>query len=144
MNTSLTYCVDASFVIRLIESGGENTETVLLWEQWHERGCEIVAPTLLLYEISNAFFQYVRHGMLLLDEAQDALQAAIDFDITLYGDELLHTDAMDIARKYGLKASYDAHYLALAEQLGAEFWTADQRLSRAVQPHLDWVHFIES
>jgi len=51
---------------------------------------------------------------------------------------------MGIARKYGLKASYDAYYLALAEQLGAEFWTADRRLSRAVQSHLDWVHLIES
>jgi predicted nucleic acid-binding protein len=144
VNTSLTYCVDASFVIRLIESGIENTEAVLLWEQWHEKGYEIVAPNLLLYEVSNAFFQYVRHEILLLEEAQDALKAVIDFDIMFYSDVLLHTRAMDIAQTYDLKASYDAHYLALAEQLGAEFWTADARLARAMQPHLDWVHIIDS
>lgn len=144
MNTSLACCVDASFLIRLIESGDENTETVLLWEQWHENGYEIVAPTLLLYEVSNAFFQYVRYGTLLLDEAQDALQAAINFNITLYGDALLHAGALDIAREYGLKASYDAHYLALAERLGVDFWTADRRLVRAVQSQLDWVHLVES
>lgn len=36
--------------------------------------------------------------------------------------------ALDLAERLSLSATYDAHYLALAEWLGAEFWTADQRL----------------
>ncbi len=35
--------------------------------------------------------------------------------------------------------SYDAHYLALAEHLGCEFWTADKRLHNAVHEKLPWV-----
>ncbi len=37
---------------------------------------------------------------------------------------------------------YDAHYLALAARLGAEFWTADQRLVNTVQSALPWVRFV--
>ena len=36
----------------------------------------------------------------------------------------------------------DAHYLALAQRLGAEFWTADRRLVQAVQATLPWVNLV--
>lgn len=41
-----------------------------------------------------------------------------------------------------MNATYDAHYLALADQLGAEFWTTDRKLVRAVQPSLPWVRLV--
>jgi predicted nucleic acid-binding protein len=44
-----------------------------------------------------------------------------------------------ITVKLGLKAAYDAYYLALAESLKADFWTADQRLTNAVAEKLPWV-----
>jgi len=40
-------------------------------------------------------------------------------------------------------AVYDAHYLALAERLGAEMWTADRRLCQAVGAALPWVRLVE-
>ena len=45
-------------------------------------------------------------------------------------------------RQLSLPATYDAHYLALAEWLGGEFWTADGPLARTVQPVLPWVHLV--
>jgi predicted nucleic acid-binding protein len=39
-----------------------------------------------------------------------------------------------------LGATYDAHYLALADYLGGEFWTADRRLAKVVQRELGWVN----
>jgi predicted nucleic acid-binding protein len=47
-----------------------------------------------------------------------------------------------MARELELPATYDAHYLALAQQLGAVFWTADQRLIRMVDNKLDFLHGI--
>ncbi len=38
-------------------------------------------------------------------------------------------------------AAYDSFYLALAESLGCELWTADQRLHNAVD--LPWVRLAE-
>jgi len=34
--------------------------------------------------------------------------------------------------------------LALAERLGAEFWTADRRLCQAVAARLPWVRLLEA
>ncbi len=40
--------------------------------------------------------------------------------------------------------AYDAQYLALAEQTGAEFWTADKRLAdRARRRNARWVKWIQ-
>ena len=39
-------------------------------------------------------------------------------------------------------AAYDAHYLALAEMLGCEFWNADERLYNTVKDELPWVKWL--
>ncbi len=140
---NLPICVDASLVVRLVESGTYEAPVVMLWKEWHEIGRSVVAPTLLYYEVSNAMRRYVVHGELLLEEAAEALEAALELDITLYGDAGLHRRALEMADQFALPATYDAHYLALAETLGAEFWTADHRLVRAVGVALPWVHEAE-
>ncbi len=58
------------------------------------------------------------------------------------GDAELHRQALKIAQRYNLPATYDAHYLALAERLGIEFWTADRRLFNAVRSSLSWVNLV--
>jgi len=60
-----------------------------------------------------------------------------------YGEPDLHWRAVELAARFSLAAAYDAHYLALAEHLGGEFWTADGRLARMVQASLPWVHLME-
>jgi predicted nucleic acid-binding protein len=79
---------------------------------------------------------------MLPEEGAEALEAALALDIALYGDADLHRRALELAQRFSLPATHDAHYLALAERLGAEFWTADRRLTRAVQVTLPWVHWI--
>jgi predicted nucleic acid-binding protein len=48
-----------------------------------------------------------------------------------------------MACESGLPAIYDAHYLALAHRLNAEFWTADRRLFQAVQGRIPKIHLLE-
>ncbi|MBC7227355.1 MAG: type II toxin-antitoxin system VapC family toxin [Thermoflexales bacterium] len=68
------------------------------------------------------------------------LDLALRLDVERVSDGELHRRALQLARAFSLPAAYDAHYLALAEQLGADFWTADLRLARAIQDRLPWVH----
>jgi predicted nucleic acid-binding protein len=68
------------------------------------------------------------------------VEAALQLGITLHGDAALHRRALALAEHLELSAAYDAHYLALAERLGTEFWTADQRLGNAMSSILPWVH----
>ncbi len=135
-------CVDASFVIRLLESNTYQSSAIRLWIEWHEDGRPIVAPSLLHYEITNALHRYVVHGELLVEDASELLKLALKLDITLYGDADLHQRALNMAKNLSLPATYDAHYLALAERFGAEFWTADKRLVRSAQKVMPWVRLL--
>jgi predicted nucleic acid-binding protein len=48
------------------------------------------------------------------------------------------TQAFELARRYDNWPAHDMLYVALAERLGTEFYTADARL-RARLGHLPWV-----
>jgi predicted nucleic acid-binding protein len=139
--SSFPVCVDASLVVRVVMAPSDHIRNV--WEEWDAEGRRLVAPTLLYYELANAILQYQRSGQVSATTAQQALEAALQLPIEPYGDRDLNRRALALASAYGLTATYDAHYLALAERLRAELWTADRRLARAVQPKLDWVHYVE-
>ncbi|MBC8099768.1 MAG: type II toxin-antitoxin system VapC family toxin [Armatimonadetes bacterium] len=44
----------------------------------------------------------------------------------------LYRRAYELAEQLSLPTAYDAQYLAVAEHLGCDFWTADERLYNAV------------
>ena len=51
--------------------------------------------------------------------------------------------AFDWATRLRQKGAYDGFYLAAAEQLGAELWTADQALvNNALQVGVSWVRWM--
>jgi predicted nucleic acid-binding protein len=132
-------CVDANLVVRLIIDPSDEAIR-RLWEQWDDERQRLAAPSLLYYEVTNALYRYRQQGLMSASSTSLALQAALALPLHLHGDTGLHQRALDLAERFSLPAAYDAHYLALAEWLGAEFWTADHRLVQAVQPDLAWVH----
>jgi predicted nucleic acid-binding protein len=139
---SSTVCVDANLVIRLVADPSDEPVRQL-WERWDIERQQLAAPTLLRYELTNALYRYQKQGFMSGSSAQLALRAALSLPISLHGEADLHWRALDLAQRFSLPAAYDAHYLALAEHLGAAFWTADQRLARAVRPALPWVHLVD-
>jgi len=140
MNSSWL-CVDANLVIRLVADPADES-VKHLWEQWAAERRQLAAPTLLHYEVSNALYRYQKLGLMSASAVQLALKAALALPLRLFGDAELHWRALELAERLALPAAYDAHYLALAERLGGEFWTADRRLVRAIQPKLPWVHLL--
>ncbi|MDF1556145.1 MAG: type II toxin-antitoxin system VapC family toxin [Deferrisomatales bacterium] len=137
MNSPL--CVDASVVVRLLVDTPESARVHGLWEAWQAADRTLVAPTLLYYEVANALYRYEKAGELLGEEVQQALDTALALPVQRIGDNALHVEAALLARRIGLPATYDAHYLALAERLGAEFWTADRKLVRHLGAAFPWV-----
>ncbi|MCS6938258.1 MAG: type II toxin-antitoxin system VapC family toxin [Roseiflexaceae bacterium] len=136
-------CLDASFLLRMLLDKATGPLADTLWETWHREERRLVAPTLLYYEVASALHRYAVHRRLSSAEAETLLDLALRLDIELVGDSELHRRALQLAGAFSLPATYDAHYLALAERLGAEFWTADARLVRAVQSRLPWVHSLD-
>lgn len=135
-------CVDASFVLRLLQSDTRDAPAARLWGEWHAAGRSLIVPALLSFELTNALYRYLAHGELTRDEIFDLLEAALSLGIKPVGTFGLHRRALDLAISFSLPAAYHAHYLALSEHFGAEFWTADRRLAQSVRDRLPWIHLI--
>lgn len=99
----------------------------------------LVAPTLVRYEFTNAIYRIGRDNLVGPTTARDALRAALTAPLRLYATRALHESAFDFASRFNLPAAYDSHYLALADWLGVEFWTADKKLYNSVSAALPWV-----
>ena len=112
---------------------------------WQTEDTQIVVPSLWVYEIASVLRKIEALGHLSSGESKKALQAlfALGFEI-IPPDESLIYSAYNWAKRLGQTVAYDAAFLALAEQEGVPFWTADRRFVRATQKAgLDWVHHIE-
>lgn len=66
----------------------------------------------------------------------------LELPIQFYIDEILLRRAFEIAVQFNRPTAYDSQYLAVAERLECEFWTADERLFNAVNQQLAWVKWI--
>jgi predicted nucleic acid-binding protein len=139
MSNSSTICPDASIVVRLLLNYEPGADIVTLWKEWRAAGYSFIAPTLLFYEISNVMHQYARQGYLSSEEVKTGFLLAFRLNIKTVEDVFLQRRAVDIAQQWQLPATYDAHYLAVAERYNACFFTTDRQLVSRVQSDLAWV-----
>ncbi len=136
-------CVDASVAVKWVLNEERSDQARALYQAALGAGESIVAPTLLPLEVTNILRQRMRaKDGLSLTEAVRQLGDFLDFRIELHNPVGLHFQALVLADALGLPATYDAHYLALAEHLGCELWTDDQRLIRHVASSLPFVRWI--
>jgi len=81
-------------------------------------------------------------GVISLQDARRALEEAQSLDIELLDPPGLPLRAFELAARFNRPTAYDAYYLALADMVGSEFWTADERLYNAVRggfPDIRWL-----
>ncbi len=130
MRKSRPLCLDANIVIGVVMYPDNPIQDQ--WRVWIEQA-QLVAPSLLFYEVVNGLHQYKRHAHISEDVLQDAIVTALALPIEIAEFDRLHPNAASLASKLDLPATYDAHYLALAQHLDAEFWTADRRLAEKAQ-----------
>lgn len=134
--------VDASLAVKWIVNEVHSERASGLARAWARLGTQPVAPYLMPVEVSNALHKRVTRREISLEGATRLLDGLLGAGIELREPLGLHRRAVELAVQLRLDAVYDAHYLALAESLGCEFWTADERLYRAVSPSLAWVRWL--
>jgi predicted nucleic acid-binding protein len=111
---------------------------------WKRDGVELLAPVLLEYEVGAVLRKAVVAGLLTTSLAGEALRRIAALNIQCLPSTLeLHERALFWADRLGHSKTYDAHYLALAEQRQTALWTADRRLANGErQSGVKWVHWI--
>jgi predicted nucleic acid-binding protein len=135
-------CVDANIVVTIVAPEAQRPLALSLWRSWLKQDREIVAPRLLVYEVTSALWRNAMRDILTLGEARRAAQAALGMGVTILDPPGLSEQAFEMAAHFRRPAAYDAHYLALADHLGCPFWTADERLYNAIRtdfPHIHWL-----
>lgn len=92
------------------------------------RGHDLHAPTLLRFEMANIYLKKVRRHSAQRDVI---LAQHIESQRTVIHERAVdQLEACELAERFNLSA-YDASYLWLARDLGAELVTLDARLERA-------------
>jgi predicted nucleic acid-binding protein len=104
------------------------------FQSWIWDETQLVAPTLWLAECISAIRSLIYSRTVLSAEGHAAIRDLFALEVELVSlDEPLCHAALDWAARIGQAKAYDAFYLALADRLGAEFWTADRRLANAAR-----------
>jgi predicted nucleic acid-binding protein len=131
--------VDASVVVDLVAPDvGSDAPARLLFQNWATAGTDVAAPGLLWLETSNALLTGIRRGRWSGAEA-DAAQVRLEqIPLRRADGAREQSRAFELARRYENWPVYDMVYVALAERLGTDLITADQRL-RDRLAHLGWV-----
>lgn len=127
MEGAETYILEASVAVKWFILEEYSREAALLRETYVEGVIDLVAPSLLPYEVLNALKHSAAFGEEELKEIAKTLE---DLQITYYHLEgELALKAVETAMRKGITI-YDAAYVALAQHLGAKLYTADERLLR--------------
>ena len=95
-------------------------------------GGSFVAPPHFLVEASSAIYKRLQQQRVSLSEALDLVEELENIPVERMLPPALHRRAFEIAAQFNLKWIYDAFYVALAEIVGCDLWTADEALHAAV------------
>lgn len=100
------------------------------------------APHLLRYELIAVSRKAVYQKRVTVEEGLIARDQLLSYPVTLHFDDALLKRGYEIAEASNRPTAYDAQYLALAERLSCEFWTADERMFNALNakyPNIHWL-----
>jgi predicted nucleic acid-binding protein len=134
--------VDASLAVKWLINEVYTDEAFALARSWVIMGTQPVAPYLLPVEGANVLYRRAVQQDLSLQAAIRLLGEFISAGIELMEPGGFHQRALNLADSLRQGAVYDAHYLALADMIGCELWTADERFFRAANTLFPDIHWI--
>lgn len=113
-----------------------------LLKHWRENTVQISAPYLLQYEIVAAIRKNAYRRLITDIEANDMRDRLLGIPARLFFDTDLLRRAYELSEQLHRPTAYDAQYLAVAERLECDFWTADEKLYNAAAGQLAWVRWL--
>jgi predicted nucleic acid-binding protein len=132
-------CLDANVAAKWVIPETEEELAKSLYLGARRQDVTLVAPPHFQIEVATTIRKRVAQGH---DDHATALRRwneFEDFEIQIVEPPGLYRNTLEIAERYSRPTAYDAHYIALAEFLNCEFWTADYRLINALNGRLPFV-----
>ena len=126
----MSIVVDASVLVVLVSGDPRREAAQAHLRRWTADDEDIHAPTLVPYEVANGLTRLVAGGLFPSERTSQAWQTLLSLPITYHplmsgGDRVV-----EVALEMRRQTAYDAAYIVLAQQLGAELWTFDGPLAR--------------
>ncbi len=134
--------LDASVVLKWFlvdEENGQNALDLLI--KFVSNEIEILAPSLLEYEVINGLFIAQKRGRIKDEKLISAIEGFIDLEIKLKDLSHFYSKMMHYRKVYHC-STYDASYLALAEVEKIPMITSDRDMYNAVKKDLKWVKWL--
>lgn len=141
-NVNSSVCVDASLIIRTLIPDSYSEEATALLEIWQRGGTSLIAPALLAFEVTSVLRRLVYLQAVSPTLGDDAYAQFLRIPIRLSTRPAIFPLAWKLAHEFNRPRAYDTAYIALAQLVGCDFWTADERLYNAVRHQLLRVKWI--
>jgi predicted nucleic acid-binding protein len=126
--------LDASVAVKWFLSPKDERltdEALALYREFLQQKISFLVPDIFWAEVGSAFWKAVRLGRFRKASAQEAIAALAQCELPTFSIASLLERAFLIATTFD-RSVYDALYVALAVQSGAELITADERLANAL------------
>ncbi|GAP10195.1 predicted nucleic acid-binding protein, contains PIN domain [Bellilinea caldifistulae] len=136
--------LDASVVVPLMMPHPLSQAAERWIRHWKREYYRLVSPCFMPVEAVSVLRQVVYGGRFNPQQALEAVDIlmALGIELVMPDGEVLQS-SLRWAERLGQSKAYDAQYVALAEQCGAELWSADQRLVNTLQAQgAGWAHWI--
>ena len=134
--------LDASVALKWYLSDEDHGQAALdLLKRYLADDLEIIAPSLLEYEVINGLFVAQKRSRLREEVITAAVEGFMNLGIRTVGVSGLYPRMIYFCRTFN-RSAYDAGYLALAEAERIPFITADEAHYNAVKKDLEWVKWL--
>ncbi len=124
--------VDTSIALKWIRIEVYTTQAEALRDDHLRRRDTIYAPSLLVSEAASGLHRFARDGSLTQTEAIAGLDEMLAILRIRPVSRTIAKRAMAIANQTNVKHAYDVQFLALAERLNCDLWTADEEFQKAM------------
>ena len=134
--------IDASVVLKWYLTDEElGVKAISLLDEYVSNELDILAPTLLEYEVMNGLMIAQKRGRIKEDKILSAMEGFENLGINLKSLSHLYSQVIHFCKKYN-RSGYDASYMALALDEGISLITADEGLFNSIKKDLKWVKWV--